>query len=451
MLLFLLALAIAFIIYSTTRLNLHPFLALLLTALGFGLLSGMPVEILLKSINEGFGGTIGNIGLVIILGVIIGAFLEHSGGAYSMADKVLRLTGRSRVTLSMTIIGYIVSIPVFADSGFIILNPLNKALTKQAGKSLACTAIALGLGLMASHTMVPPTPGPIAAAGILGADLGLVIFWGLIVSVPALVPGYIFAQKVASKVWIDPNPQLSEEELSKKMEQAPGALLSFLPIVVPILLIVLKSFNEYAKFIETGLLKEVISFFGTPVIALIIGLGFALLLPKKLEKKMLSATGWTGAALTDAAIIIMITGAGGIFGKVLQNSGLAEVIGNSLGDARLGIWLPFIIAAALKTAQGSSTVAIITTASIIAPLMPNLGFDTPTAKALAVIAIGSGSAVVSHANDSFFWVLTQMTGMNVAQGYRLQSLGTGIVGLSAAMIVLVLWMIFFSRCFQKNQ
>lgn len=442
MLLFLLALAIAFIIYSTTRLNLHPFLALLLTALGFGLLSGMPVEILLKSINEGFGGTIGNIGLVIILGVIIGAFLEHSGGAYSMADKVLRLTGRSRVTLSMTIIGYIVSIPVFADSGFIILNPLNKALTKQAGKSLACTAIALGLGLMASHTMVPPTPGPIAAAGILGADLGLVIFWGLIVSVPALVPGYIFAQKVASKVWIDPNPQLSEEELSKKMEQAPGALLSFLPIVVPILLIVLKSFNEYAKFIETGLLKEVISFFGTPVIALIIGLGFALLLPKKLEKKMLSATGWTGAALTDAAIIIMITGAGGIFGKVLQNSGLAEVIGNSLGDARLGIWLPFIIAAALKTAQGSSTVAIITTASIIAPLMPNLGFDTPTAKALAVIAIGSGSAVVSHANDSFFWVLTQMTGMNVAQGYRLQSLGTGIVGLSAAMIVFVLWMIF---------
>ena len=442
MLLFLLALAIAFIIYSTTRLNLHSFLALLLTALGFGLLSGMPVEILLKSINEGFGGTIGNIGLVIILGVIIGAFLEHSGGAYSMADKVLRLTGRSRVTLSMTIIGYIVSIPVFADSGFIILNPLNKALTKQAGKSLACTAIALGLGLMASHTMVPPTPGPIAAAGILGADLGLVIFWGLIVSVPALVPGYIFAQKVASKVWIDPNPQLSEEELSKKMEQAPGALLSFLPIVVPILLIVLKSFNEYAKFIETGLLKEVISFFGTPVIALIIGLGFALLLPKKLEKKMLSATGWTGAALTDAAIIIMITGAGGIFGKVLQNSGLAEVIGNSLGDARLGIWLPFIIAAALKTAQGSSTVAIITTASIIAPLMPNLGFDTPTAKALAVIAIGSGSAVVSHANDSFFWVLTQMTGMNVAQGYRLQSLGTGIVGLSAAMIVFVLWMIF---------
>ena len=138
----------------------------------------------------------------------------------------------------------------------------------------------------------------------------------------------------------------------------------------------------------------------------------------------------------------MITGAGGIFGKVLQNSGLAEVIGNSLGDARLGIWLPFIIAAALKTAQGSSTVAIITTASIIAPLMPNLGFDTPTAKALAVIAIGSGSAVVSHANDSFFWVLTQMTGMNVAQGYRLQSLGTGIVGLSAAMIVFVLWMIF---------
>lgn len=438
MLIILLLLAIIFIIFSTTRLHLHPFLAILLTALGFGLLAGMPVETLLKSINEGFGGTIGNIGLVIILGILIGAFLEHSGGAYALAGRVLKWIGRQRVTLSMTLIGYIVSIPVFADSGFIILHPLNRALSKQAGKSLAGTAIGLGLGLMASHTMVPPTPGPIAAAGILDADLGLVIFWGLVVSSVALIPGYFFAQKIASKVWIEPNPQLSPEDLNKKIQEAPGAVLSFLPIFLPILLIILKSFNDYAKFTESGGLKSVIDFTGTPVIALLIGLGFALFLPKKLEKKMLSASGWTGAALQDAAIIILITGAGGIFGKVLQNSGLAEVIGDSLGSANLGIWLPFIIAAALKTAQGSSTVAIITTASIIAPLMPNLGFDTPTAKALAVVVIGAGSAVVSHANDSFFWVLTQLTGMNVAQGYRLQSVGTGIVGFSAAVVVFLL-------------
>jgi GntP family gluconate:H+ symporter len=441
MLLLLLVFAIAFIIFSTTKLNLHPFLALLLTALGFGLLSGMPVEILLKSINEGFGGTIGNIGLVIILGSIIGAFLEHTGGAYTMAESILKITGKKRVPLAMMLTGWVVSIPVFADSGFILLHPLNRALTQRAGLSLACTAMALGLGLMSSHTMIPPTPGPIAAAGILAADLGLVIFYGIVVTLTALIPGYIFALKIASKVWLDANSGVSATSISRIPDKTPGTLLAFLPIVIPIFLIVIKSFNDYSKFVGTGWLKNTLDFTGTPVIALLAGVGFALLLPQKLDRKMLSSAGWTGTALVDAAIIILITGAGGIFGKVLQNSGMATVIGDSLGEANLGIWLPFIIAAALKTAQGSSTVAIITTASIIAPLMQHLGFDTPTAKALAVIAIGAGSSVVSHANDSFFWVLTQMTGMNVGQGYRLQSLGTGIVGLSAAIVVYILWQI----------
>ena len=438
MLIALLFLSIVFIIYSTTKLNLHPFLSLLLVSLLFGLTSGMPVDTILSSVNEGFGKTLGNIGLVIVVGVIIGAFLEHSGGAYKLAEKVLKWIGERRVPVGMSLIGYIVSIPVFADSGFIILQPLNKALTKKAGLSLATTSIALGLGLAASHALVPPTPGPIASAGIVGADIGLVIFWGVIVSLIALIPCIIYTRVYVSRTYIDPDPDISEEELAIKSKTAPSAGLSFLPIIIPLILIVLKSFNDYSKWVTEGFLYQTLSFLGTPVIALLIGLGFALLLPKNFEKQMLSDKGWVGQALKDAAVIIMITGAGGIFGKVLQNSGIADVLGESLQSLNIGIWLPFLIASALKFAQGSSTVAMITTASILSPMLGDLGFDTEVEKALSVLAIGAGSLVVSHANDSFFWVITQLSGMNVSQGYRLHSLGTAVLGISAAVIIFVI-------------
>ncbi len=441
MLILLLLLAIVFIVVSTTHWKLHPFLALLLTAIGYGLLSGMPLETIIKSINQGFGGTLGSIGLVIIIGVIIGAFLEKSGGAYQLATAVLKLVGEKRVPLGMSLIGYIVSIPVFCDSGFIILSPLNKALTKKVKQTLGVTAIALALGLLASHAMVPPTPGPIAVAGILEADLGLVIFWGIIVSLIGLIPCLIFAYRVGSRVQLSAEDNLEKPNINKNTQHLPSASLSFLPIIVPILLIVIKSFNNYLKLFEQGQLKSIIDFLGTPIIALLIGLGFALLLPKKLEKSMLSTEGWVGKALKDAAIIIMITGAGGIFGKVLQNSGIADIIGDTLGQMNLGILLPFLIAAALKTAQGSSTVAMITTASIIAPMLTNLGFETDLSKALVVLAIGAGSTVISHANDSFFWVVTQMTGMDVNTGYRLHSVGTAILGVSCLVIISLIWLV----------
>ncbi len=442
MLIVLLILCVLFIIYSTTKLSLHPFLALLLAALFYGLASGISIPDLLLSVNEGFGNTMGSIGLVIVLGVLIGTFLEQTGGAFKLAEKVLKLIGEKRVPLGMSLIGYIVSIPVFADSGFIILQPLNKALTKKAGLSLACTSVALALGLMATHTMVPPTPGPIATAEIIGADLGIVIFWGVFVSLLCLIPILLFATKIASRTFIEANPEITPEEFSARLKNAPSATMSSLPILVPLILIVLKSFNEYFDWISEGSLFNTLQFIGTPFIALLIGFGFALLLPKKLGKEMLSNSGWVGKALKDAAVIIMITGAGGVFGKVLQNSGMADVLGEALEGINLGIWLPFIIAAALKTAQGSSTVAMITTASIIAPMLPDLGLDTDISKAFCVLAIGAGSAVVSHANDSFFWVVTQLSGMSVSQGYRLHSLGSGIMGVSAILIIAILSMFF---------
>ena len=220
--------------------------------------------------------TIGKIGIVIIAGAIIGAFLDKSGGAFALAERILKvISGKKNVTPAMVLIGYIVSIPVFADSGFVILTPLNKTLTKRAGLSLATTAIALALGLMVAHTLVPPTPGPIAAAGILEADLGWVLLIGIPVSILTLFFCWFWAVKVAGRVQIDPNPELTEEEFAARQKTAPSAFHAFLPILIPIVLIVLKSIADYPSHPlgENGLCRG-ISFVGTPVIALLIGVGY---------------------------------------------------------------------------------------------------------------------------------------------------------------------------------
>jgi GntP family gluconate:H+ symporter len=456
LLIILLFVSVFFIVISTCKFQLHPFLALLFAAVGFGLFARMPLAGIVSAINQGFGDTIGSIGIVIIAGVIIGTFLEHSGGAYAMAEKILKIIGEKHVPLAMSIIGYFISIPVFADSGFVILTPLNRALSKEARISLAASAVALSTGLVATHCLVPPTPGPIAAAGILEADLGLVILLGLVVSSVALFVGWLFATKIAARVYIDPNPEVSEADVRAKLKEAPSALKAFTPIVVPIVLIIIKSISDYPKADDgpwqkmvaaiagvTGaptleLLKNIFGFIGEPVIALLIGVLLAFLLPKKLSKEMLSTSGWVGQALLNAALIIMVTGAGGAFGRVLRNSPIADVLGESLSHANLGIWLPFVIAAALKSAQGSSTVALITTSSLMQPLMAPLGFEATMAKALVVLSIGAGSMVVSHANDSFFWVVTQMIKMDVKTGYKLHTTATLAIGLAS---ILTIWLI----------
>ena len=443
MLIVLLILAVAFIVVSTTKFKLHPFLALIFAAIGFGLLSGMPFAEIVNSVNSGFGDIVGHIGLVIVIGCIIGTFLEESGGAYVMAQGIVRLAGKKRVPLAMLIVGCFISIPVYADSGFVILSPLNKAITKKSGISLACTAIALSLGLTITHCLVPPTPGPVAATAILGADLGLVILIGLIVSVFVAAESYFFVTRYASRTYIDPDPdgEITVEEDDAK--DKPSALRSFLPVVVPLVLIVFKSISDFpgAPFGE-GVAASVLRFVGEPVVALIIGMILSFFLPKKFDRELLSTTGWVGKSLTSAAVIIMITAAGGSFGMILRNSGIADILGESLAGANVGIWLPFIIAAALKSAQGSSTVAIVTTASLIAPMMEALGFVSPVGKALAVMSLCSGAMVMSHVNDSFFWVVTQLSGMNVKTGCKLHGLGTLLGGLTAMLVVWIGYMIF---------
>ncbi len=436
-------LSIGFIVLATARLKMHPFLALLLAAFGFGVASGMPLLDVVNAINGGFGDTVGYIGIVILAGAIIGTFLERSGGAYRLAERTLAVTGERNVPAAMAIIGYVVSMPVFCDSAFVLLSSLNKALARRAGITLAASAIALSLGLYATHTMVPPTPGPVAAAGILEADLGLVILWGLVVSLIAAAGGWLFAVKVAARTYISPEDDtVDDAAVPAAAQQAPSAGKAILPILVPIVLIVLRSVSELpARPFGEGGLIDLLGFLGQPVVALLIGVVLAMLLPVRFERSMLAPGGWVGDSIATAAPIIIITGAGGAFGKVLQSSGVADVIGETLAHSNLGIWLPFLIAAGIKTVQGSSTVAIVTTAGLLAPLLAPLGLDTETAKALVVVAIGAGAMVVSHANDSYFWVVCQFSNMNVQTGYRLQTVGSLVEGATAAVALWVLSLI----------
>jgi GntP family gluconate:H+ symporter len=442
-------------VYFTAKLRVNAFLVLLLASLLYGALSfaftGTPplldikkdsqvIQGLITLITGGFGSTLTSIGIVIVLGTILGYFLEKTGAALVMADAILRVVGKSNSPLAMAIAGYVVSIPVFCDSGFVILQSLNRSLALASGTSLAVMGTALSMGLYATHCLVPPTPGPIAAAGNIGVDLGPVIILGLIASIPAMLAGWFFAIKYGRKIWIAPSATKSYEELKKSFAKLPSTFMSFLPIILPLVLIGLNSIASFpTNPFGTGAIKKSFVFFGNPNIALLIGVLIASTLTKWGKHVF---DGWIGEAIKTSAIILVITAAGGALGGVIRASGVGTFLGNELAKLHMGLLLPFIIAAALKTAQGSSTVSLITTSAILAPMLSSLGFTTTPQKALVVLAIGAGSMVVSHANDSYFWVVANFSDMDVGQAYRLQTLGSLVTGIGAIAGVLVLSLFF---------
>jgi len=426
-------LVLAFIVIAIIRFDIHPFLALFVGAILYGLLVGMPTDLILKSIADGFGGVIGKIGIVILLGVIIGTFLEKTGGALVIAQKILSWIGEKSVMLAMMITGWILSIPIFGDSAFVIMNPINKSLSFKAKVPFAATTVALTMGLTATHSLVPPTPGPIATAGILGADIGLVIFWGAILSALALVPCFFFVKYYVTRFDLQPK---MDEAATSSISRYPSLGKATLPIAIPLVLIVLASIANYpSRPFGEGPLVSILIFLGAPVIALLIGAFLSFNLPEKFEIRLLSSNSWIAHGVAAAAPIILITGAGGVFGMMLQNSGIADLVSKNMADVNWGIFLPFLMAFALKTAQGSSTVAMITTATIMAPLLPVLGLDGDLMKVFASLAVGCGALAISHANDSFFWVMTQMSGMNIKMGNQTHSLGTLILSCTAILLL----------------
>ncbi|QEB49683.1 GntP family permease [Mannheimia haemolytica] len=445
--------AIIIMIYMIAKWKVHPFLALMSISIALALVAGLPLAKIPTIVGEGFSNTFKSIGIVIIFGAIIGTILEKTGAALKLADMVVKVVGQKRPELAMLIMGWVVGIPVFCDSGFVVLNPIREAIRKKILANPVGMAVALSAGLYASHVFIPPTPGPIAAAGAVGLihNLLLVIGMGFVVSIPVLIASYFFAKYVGKQVSVMEEAQADQvisqsyEDLIKQYGKLPSGFLSFAPIFMPIILMAIGSIAKIAG--VSGDFGVFLQFVGNPIIALAIGVIFAIFLLVS-SGKMAEFDSLTNDTLKLVGPILFITAAGGVLGNVITQAGFVDYIKqNAHIISTAGIFFPFLISAILKTAQGSSTVAIITTASIMgmfnAPdsLMNALGLTSEMAAALTVMAIAAGSMCVSHANDSYYWVVTNFTKLTPQQGYRTQTTLTFIMGVVGMLTVYLLSLI----------
>ncbi|MDF2878155.1 MAG: gluconate:H+ symporter, GntP family [Clostridia bacterium] len=447
--------AIIVMILAISKFKIHPFLSIMSVSLLLGLAAGIPLvdvkvdgvvktQGLANVIGAGFSGTFTSIGIVIILGALIGTILEKTGAALKLADMVVKLVGKKRPELAVLLMGWIVSIPVFCDSGFVILNPIRKSMVKRTGSSSVAMTVALSAGLYISHVLIPPTPGPIAAANTLGVgdNLLLVIGLGTLCSIFPLIAGLFYAKYIGKIVKSDDETENSHEvvqsydDLVKAYGKLPSAFKSLSPIVVPILLMGIASVASMMKI--TGNLGSVLAFLGTPIIALAVGTIFGIITLAS-AKRMNEFYDMTNETLKVVGPILFVTASGGVLGKVIAVSGLVTFITDNASVFQvIGIFFPFLLAAILKTAQGSSTVAITTTAGILAPMLPALGLNTPILSVLTVMAIGAGAMTISHANDSYFWVVTNFGEMSPAKGYKTHTVMTLILGLATILEVFLL-------------
>lgn len=435
---------IVLMVWSISKWNVPPFLSILSTSLLLALVAGIPLNSVVKTIGEGFSSIFANIGIVIILGAIIGAILERSGAAYKLADMVVKAVGNKRPELAITVMGWVVAIPVFCDSGFVILDPIRREIARKTAANSITMSLCLSIGLYTAHVFIPPTPGPIAAADMLGLgnNLLLIIGMGTVISVPAIVGAYLYARYIGKKIGNIEEPltnnqvEQSYEGLIASLGKLPSGWLSIAPILVPILLMATGTISALFKW--EGYSYEVLQFFTSPIIALSVGLVFSVILLYR-SKMTSEFNSITNDTLKNIGPVLLITAAGSALGKVISTSSMIDYIvthGTVLKD--IGIFFPFLIAAILKSAQGSSTVAIVTASSIVAPLLAHLGLESAVEVALAVLAIGAGAMTVSHANDSYFWIVVKYSGLDIAQGYKTQTVMTLTAGLSSMVAIYII-------------
>ena len=440
--------AIVAMILLISKLKVHPFLAIMGISLVLAIVAGIPLTSIPGIIGAGFSGTFTSIGIVIILGAFIGSVLEQTGAALKLADMVIGLVGEKNPELAIELMGWVVSIPVFCDSGFVILNPIRKALVKRTGTSSVTMTVCLSCGLYIAHVFIPPTPGPIAAAQTLGVgeNLLLVIGIGVLCSILPLIAGLIYAKYIGKKIksadeLVDDGEVVKTyEELKAEFGKLPGGFNAIAPLIIPILLMALSSVSAMAGW--SGAIADLLTFLGTPIMALAVGTILAIIQLFGAGKKG-EFYNLTNETLKTVGPILFVTAAGGVLGKVISSSDMVNFITEHANVLQaMGILFPFLLSAILKSAQGSSTVAITTTAGIVAPLLPVLGFATPVEVALVVMAIGAGAMTVSHANDSYFWVVTNFGEMQPEEGYKTQTLMTLIIGIAAIVEVFILSLIF---------
>ena len=435
---------IVWIVIGTTKLKLHPFLVLITGCLFLAFSLQLPFKIIPQVFAEGFGKTFKSIGLLVLYGTIIGVVLEKTKATHSIANALLKSLYKLPLPFAVSCIGYVVSIPVFCDSAFVILSSLNKSLAEKTNSSKIALTIALSTGLFAPHVLVPPTPGPLAAAANLEMNnLFLLICVGGILAFILILVGAFYAHSISKKSRVLTNNKTDKkEDHNNKIDTLPPLGISLAPIILPI---VLMGFGTLLKVffgpISNNIYSDFIELITTPSNALLIGVLFSFVLLKYSSFKLKESI---ELGIKSTVPILIITGAGGILGEVIQQIPIASYLENTLINNQLGIVIPFLIAAILKTAQGSSTVAIITTSSIVFPLLAFLGMDSELGKVWVIMALGVGSMTVSHANDSYFWIVSQIGGLDIKTAYRHHTWATFLQGTTGFIIIWIgynLWKI----------
>ena len=429
------------LIFSISKWKVHPFIALVLIALALGVSLGIggaqTVEVLLK----GFSETLKWIAIIIIIGAFIGEVLQETGGAFRISASIIKKVGETKLPWAMGFTGYLVSIPVFVDVAYILLHPVVEFLSVKSKKPVLYIGLALTAGLTVSHTLIPPTPGPMAVASLLGVNLGRMLFINLIVAIFAMVGGVLWVIFFVKNCWIDYDKKLiettpiNEDEIpSPSNAVSHNLLFDVLPILIPIVLIAMGSFIHFEK---QNIAAAIINFVSLPLVAVLIGAFIAVLQLKSNDKKN-TVNKLVEQAIIKSALVIMITGAGGALGYVIKESGIQNEIVHLFSQFPfLGIMLPFLVASLLTISTGSITVSLVGTASMLGPMVSSL----PVSPEIVAALIGCGSFCVFHANSSFFWLLNRLHEVPPAtlyKTYTIQSLVMGICGLVGVYLLILL-------------
>lgn len=416
---------IVWIIWGTAKMKWHPFVVLLIAAFGLALALGEGAFDAVSLINKGFGGTMSRIGLIILLGAMLGELLEKGGATEVIAFKMVKGLKKLPTTYAMSLIGYVVAIPVFCDAAFILLSPLTKSVSKNAKVSGKALTVALSTGLFAPHVLIPPTPGPLAAAATLGLnDLGLLILAGSILALVLVLTGGWFATRMNRQLkQVNPLEELPEQEVEGSLARA------VLPIILPLLLI---AGGTSLAGIE-GWAAPWIKALSKPEVALAVGVVVAL----GTAQRKVDQSSWISNALRAGGPVLLITAMGGALGGVLKLIDVAGWLEGMVLPGAFVLALPFAVAAVLKSAQGSSTVAIITTASMMLPLLTPFGLDTELGKVWVILSLGVGAMTVSHANDSYFWIVSEMGGLSSDEAFRYHTRATALQGVVGGLLVLL--------------
>jgi Gnt-I system low-affinity gluconate transporter len=430
---------VAALLVLILRFKVNAFISLLIASIVVGIASGMKAELLVASVVKGMGDTLGFVATIVGLGAIFGEMLQRSGSTEKLSKAMLDKVGVHHSPKALALTGFIIAIPVFFDVAFIILMPVLYSLQRKTGKSLLHFALPLLAGLAVAHAFIPPTPGPIAVADILKADLGWVILWGLVIGFPTtIVAGLVYGTYIAKKIYVPVPPQVTAAVEERHGHGEPALTMIVGLIALPIVLILL---NTASKVFFPGLPAGVLNwlqFLGHPIIALLLPTLLALYflgIKMKCTKDQLQEL--TLKALGPAGIIILITGAGGVFKQMLMDTGAGAMLARQFSTMNAApLIVSFVLALIIRLVQGSATVAMVTAAGIMAPILLQLQ-SRPALSALMVISIAAGASGFSHVNDSGFWLVNRYMGISEADTLRSWTVMTGVLSLTALVLVLL--------------